>query len=489
MEIQDNEFNNNITSNNLVPKEVKKYKAENNWMEILKFYDARYSTKLQYCEGDLPRNISLAEKNEILFAAWHLCDDFDTQRKNLNGNQSFACKTFYAYLWAYDITIQNYKENPSYIPILKTYAYYNYALYIQLGYDLGKLHRKFNINDAKSTKKLSKIRKSCFEDAFNSHFFLIKNCPSDIKILYRFAHLVSQYLISNAHKETETTNNYNYYRLCYKACNLVFEICEDGMQVPKGNEKEFCKTLYTFTRLITWACDNSFVWEKMLPNFLENKKTYAKIPNKHGIKWTCQDLKLAEKCIKIYFLRVGYPVEDFCDEIIYNVASEKYPITTPIYPFYQLAKLHYVMAMVYTSGVEPFWKIRINAPEKIRIGYIEHLDKAILFCSASIDVRAQRKKLGFTDVDGAAANHSLTLLMKLYTMHPNTNINTIKDWANRNKWNEEIQYYYGIYLIYNKRHNKFDEGVEILKNIIKKSKNKILVNKCIKELEFYNIAL
>lgn len=467
----------NFMENNIIPEEVKQLKTQNNWLGILQYYN------MQYMDSELPNNVSLNEQNEILFAAKHWCNNLHALIDIRNPkDKPKAIQVLSGYVWTFTSVDKIYQNNQNDLLTCKTYAYIYYEIYNSLGYNLNKMAKKFFISGSNSAVSIFKMRKESFDNACNAYKKILKQTPEDIKSLYRFASINRKQLQNSAYKK-KLTENKNWFNNAYDAYNTIFSICREGNKVSKGVEREFCRSLYGFANLIVWVCSQSIYWEQQIVKLKNEQKTYLSNPIYYGIKWEIDDIIKVRERLTILFSRLGYPM-DLTPEKLHNIAVEKNPIILPIYPYYLLAKMHFIMGIVRTSSAEIFLKIWNQGARKIYDGYYRHIKDAIKYCRYSIDIKEERIQNHFSDCFGTPAQANLDLLMQLYSISHEISEDEISKYADRNKNRDICQFYYALYLYYqeNVKHKK--KGIEIMTKLAKNAKDNNARNRSQKWLTF-----
>lgn len=410
--------------------EIQQMKKNQLWLEILQCFH------IQSLDGDLPKNLSEQERSEILFAASHWCDKL---HKKVRSKVS-AEQTLDAYFWAFEQSDQFAEEAPKSFWAQSSDAYLYYELYLTLGNNLSKMIRNNHV-DSSYNKKLGEYRGAAYEKAVNGFKRALSINRDNIKCWYRLAKIMSKEYSAFGYKKS----NQDLVQLhaaivsAYQKAIDLYEAAEN----KKPYKKTYAKAKYGLAAHMIDVIYDAVWFEKSLPYFRARKKIKLGVDDVgttwHGIKWTLQDLAKANQFVDDVFAMVGYQ-QIPNDEQMSQIAQDQDPVFLPVYLYYRKAKMYYMMAAVYESGVRQVYKKRLNNEQLCLDKYDTYLNLSREYCERALEIRMRRIAAGFTDSGGIYPE--ARLLARIYLMNNNSKPDDLKTLLRKCRNDDGVMYYY-----------------------------------------------
>lgn len=173
------------------------------------------------------------------------------------------------YIWTYTQSGKLLANNPDNLSLLKNYAYDQYEIFLQLGYNLNKMCRKYKI-DQLLQKKVAYYRKTCYDNTIKAQEKILEITPNDIKWNYRYGKTISKQLSQEGYKESKAINirNYKTSLEAYQKVLSLYECAEN----KKSIFKEYIKSLYGLACLINDETAKSFYPVQLLSKIITGEK-------------------------------------------------------------------------------------------------------------------------------------------------------------------------------------------------------------------------
>lgn len=426
------------------------FKKKDDWLGILQFYD------LQAMDRDIPADTSIKEQNEILFAAKHWCDDMQ-RRAN---SKPLAEQALRGYIWTYTQSEKLLANNPDNLSLLKNYAYDQYEIFLQLGYNLNKMCRKYKI-DQLLQKKVAYYRKTCYDNTIKAQEKILEITPNDIKWNYRYGKTISKQLSQEGYKDSKAINIRNY-KTSLGAYQKAISLYE-GAENKKPIFKEYIKSLYGLACLINDETTKSFYPVQLLSKIITGEKTYVFPTSRQGIAWTLKDLKLAQNYSDKVFQELKLP-NDVAFEDVKIIVGRKEPIILPFYLYYRRAKIFYMMGICYSSGLSEMYNFKNKYPEKANAKMYNYFELARKNCEYALDIRLERISLGEKDSGGIYPEASL--LATIYTILDGYRVPKIEELIKKCPRDKNLKYHYAVACVLLQNGNS-EKGRSILNELAK----------------------
>lgn len=459
----------------IIPKEIEEFKQNNDWLSILRFYD------MQTMSGELP-NVSSDERDEILFAAKHWCDDILKRAKksrNYRDKRTLFEQAIRGYIWTWGKLEEEVGLFPDNAFKLSSFAYTQYELYTSLKITLFKPASRAGV-DKRLLSLLNGFYKESFEKAQKAYKQL-----RGTKNFYRYAKLLHKKYDNLQHETPE-----NYKKLFEQIVTLYSETINSytnsNNHLKESEKIEYIRALYNKSKFIIQPFYGAIKFDDITSGwsaFAQDKKCGIYSHDIHRIKWDIHELKSAYDLMVRYFSAQHLPIAPNNDDVIKKIAENK-NLLNPVYPYYLMGKIYLCMAWVYAAPT-CYGKFKDIANDIRLQKKRDFLDMAAKTIEIAIDIRQRRKEAGFNDV-GGAAQHEAELLMKLYLCFPNGSAKNINpSLVKTNSRNDNFMFYFALYLLHRPEKKVKDYSpIEILKNIANNDKSKIK-KKAADALSFY----
>lgn len=466
-------MNNCYINNNDVPNIILQYKKNNDWEKILNYYNINFFIE------KLKEDISVAELNEILFAAGHYVYVLND---SANDKESFK-KVLLVYFWTQDNTKTAVKTHPECLALLKSYAYINYELSTGLGYAFSKKVKITGLNDNNVNKKLAMLKINAYNEAKITYEKILTKDEKDIKSHYRYARLLKKEYDANGYKFSADVKHENGLLINshFQQVRRLYESLRSEADKKKYHPY-YIKALYDYASY-TFDMELPSLSLKMLHNAMKYDKTfYISQKGNNGIECKIEKLKNARKYLEISAIKANCPLKELTEKEINQIATIENPVILPMYFYYTYAKMCYIVSIFYTSTKKGFAKYyKEHKQESIKKAN-EYLSLAKKYCQYAIDIRMQRKHAGFSDAGGIFPE--ISLLGKIYTImcFRTGSGEDISILYKNNLKNEEVKFYHAICLYYLDPIKNHDKSIQLLREL----KSASYKTKARREIEYIN---
>ena len=443
-------------SNQAVPEDVLNFKKRNDWLAILQHYH------LQAMDNDMPSDLPLQEKGELLFAALHWADDIQSRAKS----KTIAEQAMRAYFWVLDQSDKFAAENPDSFIALSQDAYAYYSIFLNAN-ALRRMCKKLRVDD-NVNRELGKRSVHLFENAKQKYEKLLAMHPDSINNQYRYAHLMRKELGMSDYKmsRSDLQNLHSLIAPAYQKTIQLYDAAENKAPYRKA----FLHSLYDMACYLNDNCYEAFWFENCIRSFRAKEEIMIKEgTTRQGIPWALKDLRIAEWLMERYFDEVRYP-ENPSDSDIDRIAKEENFIVLPMYAYYRKAKIFFFMAVCWESGLKKIYKQRCDDVSVCIHKYEHYLELARKNCQWAVDIRFHRKAAGFTDAGGIFPE--CQLLAQIYTIDTNYRIEDIEKLVKMSHGDPLVKYYYAVAVFFLDKENgkSADRAIGLLDDIAKNTR-------------------